>query len=224
MHPGIWLAFGDISGTDFWRNKGRIDHVRFTGPPAVRDGRLAFATESRLRTTDGRTLCALASRFTLAALPGAWLLVWDATFRSDDGFSFGDQEEMGFGARVATSIAEKNGAVITSSAGLRTAKATWGQPAEWCDCSGTVNGQPAGITLFTSPDNFRSSWWHNRDYGLLVANPFGRAAMKQGERSLVTVKRGEDFHLRFGAVFHSGPGYEPAAASREFRKSGSSPQ
>jgi hypothetical protein len=24
MHPGIWLAFGDIGGVDFWRNKGRV--------------------------------------------------------------------------------------------------------------------------------------------------------------------------------------------------------
>ena len=29
MHPGLWLAFGDISGTGCWRNKGRIQHVRF---------------------------------------------------------------------------------------------------------------------------------------------------------------------------------------------------
>ena len=24
MHPGLWLAFGDINGADFWRNKGRV--------------------------------------------------------------------------------------------------------------------------------------------------------------------------------------------------------
>src|SRR5580765_3788973 len=26
MHPGLWLAFGDISGKDFWRNKGTVEH------------------------------------------------------------------------------------------------------------------------------------------------------------------------------------------------------
>ena len=25
-----------------------------------------------------------------------------------------------------------------------------------------------------APSNFRTSWWHNRDYGVFVANPFGR--------------------------------------------------
>ena len=215
MHPGLWLAFGDISGADFWRNKGRIEHVRFTEPPAIRDGRLTFATECRLRTAEGRTLCALTNRFALATQTNAWLLVWDATFRSDEGdFTFGDQEEMGFGARVATAITEKNGGVITSSAGLKSAKSTWGQPAEWCDYSGTVDGKPIGITLLSDPGNFRPSWWHNRDYGVFVANPFGRAAMKQGNKSTVTVKRGDTLHLRFAAFIHAGSVDVPAVARK----------
>jgi hypothetical protein len=69
-------------------------------------------------------------------------MVWEATFHAGDaGLIFGDQEEMGFGARVATAITEKNSSAITSSSGLKTAKRTWGQPAEWCDYSGTVDGQ-----------------------------------------------------------------------------------
>src|SRR5688572_25488530 len=24
MHPGLWLAFGDLSGADFWRNKATV--------------------------------------------------------------------------------------------------------------------------------------------------------------------------------------------------------
>jgi len=216
MHPGLWLAFGDISGTDFWRNKGRIEHVRFSEPATVQDGRLTFDTECRLRAPDGRTLCSLTNRFTLTAPTNAWILVWDATFHSDDNdFTLGDQEEMGFGARVATAITEKNGGVITSSTGLKTAKATWGQPAEWCAYLGTVDGRSVGVTLMADPRNFRPSWWHHRDYGVFVANPFGRDAMKQGAKSAVTVKRGEDFRLRFGAAVHAGSGFDPAAAVRE---------
>ena len=44
MHPGVWLAFGDINGEDFWRNKARIEHMAFTADPAVAEGRLTFAT------------------------------------------------------------------------------------------------------------------------------------------------------------------------------------
>lgn len=204
MHPGLWLGFGDISGQDFWRNKGRIEHVRFTTTPRTAPDRFTFATESRLLTSDGKPLCSLTNDFTLTWWTNAWLLVWDATFRSEAGdFTFGDQEEMGFGARVATAITEKNGGVITSSTDERSAARTWGKTYDWCDYSGMVEGRPVGIMLMPDPANFRPSWWHNRNYGVFVANPFGREAMKQGGKSAVTVKRGESFRLRFGAVIHA---------------------
>ena len=221
MHPGIWLAFGDISGQDFWRNKGRIEHVRFIEPPRVESGRLTFATECRLRTAEGKTVCSLTNRFTLTPLTNAWLLVWDATFRSEEGdFTFGDQEEMGFGARVATAITEKNGGVITSSSGDEDCEDHLGHSLP----SGAITralwtASSVGITLMADPANFRPSWWHNRDYGVLVANPFGREAMKQGAKSIVTVKRGESFRLRFGAWLHSAPSDANAdrqAAYRDF--------
>jgi hypothetical protein len=56
--------------------------------------------------------------------------------------------------------------------------------------------------LMASRRNFRESWWHNRDYGVFVANPFGRAAMKQGDRSSVAVAPGESLRLEFGALVH----------------------
>ena len=111
---------------------------------------------------------------------------------------------MGFGVRVATPITEQNGGLILSSTGLTTARNTWGQQAEWCGYSGSVDGQRAGITLVPGRSNFRPSWWHNRDYGVMVANPFGRAAMKQGEPSSVTIQPGELLRLRFAAVIHDG--------------------
>ena len=217
MHPGVWLAFGDLNGQDFWRNKGRIEHVRFTEAPQAEKERLRFATECRLLAADGATLGSLSNRFTLIALTNAWLLIWEADFSADDAdLNFGDQEEMGFGARVATAITEKNGGVITSSSGSKTAKNTWGQPAEWCNYSGTVEGQRVGIVLMADPANFRPAWWHNRDYGLMVANPFGQEAMKQGTKSSVVVKRGESFGLRFGAVVHQGPIEDVAALYQAF--------
>jgi len=222
MHPGIWLAFGDISGSDFWRNKATVEHVRFVEPPTVANGQVSFASESCLRTAAGDEVCRLTSHVLLAERPSGWLLIWDATFHSDDhGFSFGDQEEMGFGARVATSLTEKNGGSIVNSNGLTGAAKTWGQPAAWCDYSGTVGDQHGGITLMAAPSNFRVSWWHNRDYGLSVANPFGRAAMKQGAASRVDVPLRQPFRICFAAVVHDAvphddAGYKPAAAYQDF--------
>ena len=35
MHPGLWLAFGDLSGADFWRNKGVVKHIEFVEKPSA---------------------------------------------------------------------------------------------------------------------------------------------------------------------------------------------
>jgi hypothetical protein len=205
MHPGLWLGLGDIDGEDFWRNKARMRHVKFIEEPIAKDGRLTFATECRLLSSKGEPLCQLVNRFALVPRPIGWAIVWEASFHADSKpIAFGDQEEMGFGARVATQITEKNGGRILSSQGLESAKKTWGQPAAWCDYSGVINQQPLGVLLMASPSNFRESWWHNRDYGVFVANPFGRQAMRQGEKSSVKVPQGQSLTLRFGALFHEG--------------------
>jgi hypothetical protein len=218
MHPGLWLGLGDLSGQDFWRNKAAIEHVRFIQPPAVSEGRLTFASECLLKTDTGKPLCLLTNEISLTARPNGWMLTWTATFRADQGpIVFGDQEEMGFGARVATGFTEKNGGLIRSSSGKQTAKETWGQPATWCDYSG--NGPEAGgIMLMASNRNFRESWWHNRDYGVFVANPFGREAMKQGPKSSLTIEKGNALQITFGALIHDGQDFDRAAEYQEFRK------
>jgi len=217
MHPGLWLAFGDVSGSDFWRNRGTIKHLRFLEKPDVKKNRMTFSTESELLSPSENVICKVVNRFVLQGHGTEWSLIWDATFRSSNGgFTFGDQEEMGFGARVATHLTEKEGGVILSSTGKRTARATWGQSAEWCDYSGMLGDRKVGITLMASPDNFRKSWWHNRNYGVFVSNPFGRAAMKQGKRSTVEVAKGEAFRVVFGATIHESKGQLPEKSYQRF--------
>ncbi|WP_422931218.1 DUF6807 family protein [Singulisphaera sp. PoT] len=218
MHPGLWLGFGDINGADFWRNQGRIEHVRFVEEPSTNDGQICFANECRLKSAEGKVLGSLVNQIRIAHKLDGWLLIWDARFSPADGeLRFGDQEEMGFGARLATPLIEKNGGQILSSQGKKTAAITWGQPADWCDYSGDSEGRRSGITLMAAPTNFRRAWWHNRDYGVFVANPFGREAMKQGSKSSVVVKAGEELRLRFGAMMHSSPEKAEIEPSRYYR-------
>jgi len=210
VHPGIWLAFGDISGQDFWRNRGRIVHQRFSQPPTVENDALRFTTESFMLRANGRKIADLTNRFELTEKRGAWHLTWEAAFTPViDGFYFGDQEEMGLGVRVATPIIEKNGGVITSSTGKTTAEATWGQAAAWCDYSGVVNGRHVGVMIVPDRANQQPTWWHNRDYGILVSNPFGRQAMKQGAASRIAVKKGATYHLKHLIILHASPNAKP---------------
>ena len=218
LHPGLWLAFGDINGHDFWRNKASMKHVRFVAEPQAEKKRLTFATECRLIGGKGESVGDLTHEYTLVARPNGWLLIWKAKFRAGkEAIILGDQEEMGFGARVATSMTEKKSGLIRSSTGRKTAQETWGQLAEWCDYSGKAP-DAGGIQLMASPKNFRPSWWHNRNYGAFVSNPFGRQAMKQGERSAVVIEPGQSMEITFGAMIHDLKDFDPAAEYDVFKQ------
>jgi hypothetical protein len=139
--------------------------------------------------------------------PSGYLILWDSTFSSrGSDFYFGDQEEMGLGVRVATPLAVKSGqgGRILDSEGRRNEKAIWGRRAAWCDYGGRVDDAFVGIAIMPGPDNFRPCWWHVRDYGFMVANPFGRDAFDKGESSEIKVEAGRPFRLRFGVLIHAG--------------------
>jgi len=214
MHPGLWLAFGDISGTDFWRNKGTVSHVEFIEPPTSKGDAASFAVRNRYNAVD-EVICEEICRIKIAALPVGQLMTWESTFSGPEDFYFGDQEEMGLGIRVASPMAVKKGGELVNSGGLEGEKQVWGQQADWCLYSGSIGGQIAGLLLMPDPQNFRRSWFHARDYGLLVANPFGANAFTKGPKSKIVVAKGETLRLRFGLLAYSGT-VDPAAAYQQW--------
>lgn len=210
MHPGIWMAFGDLDGADFWRNKAKVTHARFLHTPNGAASSGEFVTEKHYVRPDGSLICKEQFRISIHLLPQefpgprGYLLVWDSTFTSDNEFYFGDQEEMGLGLRVATPLSEVNGGKLHDSEGREGAKQIWSHAARWCDYSGIINDRKVGMTIMCHPDNFRESWMHARDYGFVAANPFGRNAMKKGKTSKVKVKPNESLRLRYAILVHSG--------------------
>jgi hypothetical protein len=219
LHPGLWLAFGDLGGADSWRNKARVEHERFAEAPRGGAGRGTFSVVNRYLSAKGdRTICRETCRYTVLARPDGYLLITDSEFRSEDGdFAFGDQEEMGLGVRLATPLAVKQGGRMVNSGGESGEKAVRGKTAAWCDGRGRLGGREAGIAVMADPGNFRPSWFHARDYGLIVANPFGRKALTKGEPSRVVVPRGEPFHLGFAAFVHSTPEGQPADVGEAYQ-------
>lgn len=210
MHPGIWMAFGDLDGSDFWRNKAEIKHVRFVRAPKANASGGGFSTAKHYLRPDGSLICEEEFRFSIHLLPqryrgsSDYLLVWNSTFKSDNQFYFGDQEEMGLGLRVATPLSEVNGGKLRDSEGRKGAEQIWSHAARWCDYSGVIDDQKVGMTIMCHPENFRESWMHARDYGFVAANPFGRNAMKKGKTSKVKVKPHETLQLRYAILVHSG--------------------
>ena len=203
LHPGIWIAFGDLGGVDFWRNKGSVKHVEFTQPPAFERNMGSFIQKKQYEAADGSVVCQEEFRFAILATGDAYFMALESHFSGEQEFAFGDQEEMGLGIRVATPISEVGGGGLTDADGRKGAKQIWGHAPTWCDYSGTLNGKQVGMTVMSHPNNFRKSWFHVRDYGLLAANPFGRAAMKRGEPSKVVVKPGETLALRYAIWIHA---------------------
>jgi len=219
FHPGLWMSFGDISGSDYWRLAARTQHVSYLEAPKGGVGKGSFAVHNRYldQNDPSKVVCEEDCRFTILARPAGYLLLWDSTFYGDHEFYFGDQEEMGIGFRVATPIrveTESAGSMpagnglIVDSKGRKNGDEIWGNSADWCDYSGTLDGKRIGMTLLCHPKNFRPSWFHARDYGLLEANPFGRDAFGKGEKSKVPVKPGEKLRLRYGVFVHSLPAGE----------------
>jgi hypothetical protein len=215
FHPGIWMSFGDISGSDYWRIMAPVRHAEFVEKPEGGTGKGTFAVRNKYvdQKDPSKVVCDEVARYTFLARPEGYLILWDSTFSSDHEFVFGDQEEMGLGFRVATPLrvekeSEKylppgNGTILDSK-GRKNGDQVGGNTADWCDYSGTLAGQRVGITLFCHPENFRPSWFHARDYGLLEANPFGREAFGKGEKSSIVITPGDKMRLRYGLLIHSG--------------------
>jgi hypothetical protein len=216
FHPGIWMSFGDISGSDYWRIAARVRHAEFVEEPRGGRGKGVFAVRNKYldQNDPAKVVCQEVARYTFLTRPAGYLLLWDSTFSSDKDFVFGDQEEMGLGLRVATplrvgasgegNVSPGNG-TIHDSEGRTNEKEIWGKTADWCDFSGIMAGQHVGMTIFCHPDNFRPSWFHARDYGLLEANPFGRQAFGKGAVSKIVIKPKDELRLRFGVMLHSEP-------------------
>ena len=148
FHPGIWMAFGDISGNDYWRLKAPVEHLKFVMNKmddtfAVRNRYVAASDPSDL-------ICEEVCRFRVVPTPQGNLLTWDSSFTSVHEFTFGDQEEMGLGIRVATPLRVEAGygslpagnGTMTDSEGRKNGAEIGGNSADWCDYSGTLEGTP----------------------------------------------------------------------------------
>jgi hypothetical protein len=227
LHPGMWLAFGDISGADSWRLTAPVDHVKFVQPPTAKDGELHMSVENCYRAVDGKKrVCKEVCKYRFVSLPYGVLVMWDSRFSNPDAeFVFGDQEEQGLGVRMAASVgvySNKGGRILNSN-GQRNEKEAWSKSADWCDYSGPV-GEPlgtlfVGATIIPHPENFRRAWCHCRDNGFMAMNPFGNNAFTGGEKSAIKVEPGEEFRLRYGVLFHWGDSmeaYDPAEGAKQY--------
>lgn len=211
-HRSLWFAHGDVNGFDFWSNADRehsceILHRRFV--KAESDGKTAtvvtrndWVASGKKQCEDQRTLV-----FGVDSLT-RWIDFSIKLLASDGEVWLGDTKEGTFALRVAGSMkvdSPGHGQIVDSRG--QHDQAAWGQPAEWVDYHGPLQGETVGIAILSHPSNFRHPCkWHVRTYGLFAANPFGESDfpsgdIKQGE---VIIPAGEQLTLRYLVVFHRG--------------------
>ncbi len=220
-HRSLWIAFGDVGGTDNWSEESGHGFTRHDAMLASTGGDVCgrFETLSAWITAQGSTLLTQRLQVTAWATPPEVRML-DFTIdltAEQDSVLFGDTKEGGIlSVRVVGTMDVPRGGRIENSYGGLGETETWGRPAHWCDYSGPVGDRTEGIAVMDHPLSFRApTHWHVRDYGLMTANPFGYAAYtagaKRGEHRLA---RGETLHFRYRLIVHAGNAAESGIRGR----------
>jgi hypothetical protein len=165
------------------------------------------------RAADGRKVLGEERTIQLIVFKDARLFIFECDLvASEFPITFGDTKEGSFGVRVNDAIREIKGGKIENADGLVGEAKCWGKHSAWCDYSGTVSGAKVGIAIFDDPRNRYPAAWHVRAYGLMAANPFGRARSgfpaTRGQTELARIPKGEHLRLRYGVFVHLGDAKE----------------
>ena len=209
-----------VQGVDFWSETaghGNMVCVEVGEAKAISKTELRVPTKNEWRTADGDTILLESRTITVQKLDKGYLIILDVDLLANAcPITFGDTKEGSLGVRVpdGTRLASRDGGTITSSdgktaiAGAKDNLPLWGIAADWHDYASKVGDATAGIAVFDDPKNAQRSVWHTRAYGLMAANPFGRAKSGfpgvKGKTELVTVAKGEHLKLRYGIYTHTG--------------------
>jgi hypothetical protein len=223
-HKSLWVAWGDVNGTDNWsedRQRGhatqRVRTVTACEPGPI-SGRIACLVD--WLSEKGAKVLEEDREMVFWNMPAAGrALDLTVTFRATEGpVRFGDTKEGGLcSIRVASSMDAAEAGTIVNSFGGTNEPETWGKRAHWCDYCGPVNGRTVGIAIFDHPTNFRHpTYWHVRNYGLMTANPFGLShflndRLRDGSHTLAA---GGSLTFRYRVYGHAGSAAEAAIATR----------
>jgi len=213
-HRSFWFTHGKVNGQDFWSELPRsgktvVSNLHpLVGGPVF--GEISCTVD--WLSKEGVKVCSDDRTMRIYRTPTARLVDFEIAFKPTDvDLVFGDDKEGTFGVRVAETMSvdrpkdQPPGGALVNAEGLQGA-AVWGKKSAWCDYSGPVDGNVAGIAIFDHPSNLRHpTTWHARTYGLFCANPFGLSFFTgKKENGEHRVPKGTEFRLRYRVVLHSG--------------------
>jgi Methane oxygenase PmoA len=214
-HRGLFIGYGEISGINFWENefdyqtrpnKGKIVTLH-VDPPKSGKKSGSISASFDWRNPNGTSMIEEHRTMTFYAEREERMIDIDFTLTAKVNVSFADTKEGFFAIRLADSMIEKNGGLMTNAAGAQTEEKVWGKKSDWVDYDGTVEGQKIGIVIFDHPaNNNHPTRWHSRAYGLFAANPFGLKDFDKNAEGKggLDLPAGEALRFRYRVIIHRG--------------------
>jgi hypothetical protein len=245
-HYGVWFSWKYINGINYWENNNK------TGKP---DGTMRLLHAKVLRTdatgadiqfdfdfhpaAGGDPVMKETVRLSIETPRpnGSYTIDWHQTSTAPDNAEIildrtpppdqpGSKPYGGYGGFSFRGAKDLTNATVLDSEGRRNMDAHRGR-ARWLDTSGTILGQPAGVTFFDHPANpgHPTRWYVAlrplKDGPFTYMNP---AILHDAP---ITLGRGESISLRYRILVHPGPA-DPPALDAEFnrfsRSDGSDPR
>ncbi len=161
-HHGLWFTIKYVDGDNFWEEMAPYGVLRHDGRPELGegpDGSISL-TGSLTWTRPDRETVALTERRILTHVPlgdDAYAIDLDTTLTAARPVRLERTEYTtwggygGFTLRGSAALVDTRLLLPDGSTHSRLV----GQPAPWCDLSGTVDASPAGLALFDHPGNRR---------------------------------------------------------------------
>jgi hypothetical protein len=220
---GLWFAHDNVNKLDFWNNewsyfadqhRQHLGRISLKSLDKVTSGKAKGMIEATFEWSDiekkDPPILTEKRVMSFYSDPNLRIIDIDITLTALAPVTFGDGKDGAFGIRLRPVLQEdkdKETPHIVNADGLAGEKALWGKPSEWCDYSGTINGEKVGVAILDHPDNPRHPVrWHARAYGLFAANPFGLSVFTNDKTQdgSVTLEPGKSLRYRYRVIIHEG--------------------
>ncbi len=219
-HPhqrGLFVASQNVSGYDFWENDPTYKRATIPGKIVFREwtatqsgaaqGTLGMVSD--WISKEGVVLIEEKRSMTFYAEPrDSRMFDVDITFTAKQDAILEDNHDAVIGLRLGPAFDPMNGGLAVNAEGLRNQAEIRSQKSAWVDWQATLDGEPVGFMLMDHPANLNfPARWDIRDYGLLMANPFGNREFFTGKPSPnheggYRLGRGESIRLRYRILIH----------------------
>jgi hypothetical protein len=204
-HRSVFFGCDHVNGHNFWQGPIGQGQIISTGLKlgAVDKAAVTFVDTCEWRVPGQEPVLADQRSWQIAiASPRLWTLAVSIKLVARQAVQVAKTNHSLFSVRAAADLTPTGGGVLINSKGQSGEKATFGQPADWCDFHGRrgPDGPVEGIALFDHPKNpWSPSPWFTRDYGFMSPTKFFWLG-SDGWR----LEPGQSVTLRYCVVAHAG--------------------